>query len=142
VAGVDTVEERALMDVAEHWHGYAWVGHERPSDNTRLDPSQPVPPLEIAHWLRKPSRHVAQTFRNTPDGVSEAAQWMRDGGTEQPYASEESFPLDRRMTYVDDCLRRGADVVWGYYSQKARYVSRSLVACPRPSSGQACPYGN
>jgi hypothetical protein len=131
------------MDIAKHWHGYAWVGHSRPDDKVRVDPSQPVPPLEIAHWLRKPIRHVAQTFRNDAAGVTEAAQWMREGGVEQPSASEAAFPLERRMSYVDDCLSRGADVVWGYYSEKARYVSRSLVSCPRPGDGAAtCPYGD
>ncbi|MFF7130700.1 hypothetical protein [Streptomyces sp. NPDC008240] len=131
-----------MMDVAQHWHGYAWVGHERPADQLRVDPSQPVPPLEIVHWLRKPSRHVAQTFRNDEGGVAAASRWMRDVGLEHAHLSEAFFPLDARMAYVDDGLRRGADVVWGYYSQKSRYVSRSLVKCPRPSDGMVCPYGD
>ncbi|MFD9368549.1 hypothetical protein ACFWA6_12685 [Streptomyces sp. NPDC060020] len=127
------------MDVAEHWHAFAWVGQERPADTIRVDPSQPTPPLEIAHWLKKPGRHVAATFENTPAGVKEASDWMRAGGEEHVHLSEESFSLDERMTYVEDDLSRGADVVWGYYSQNGRYVSRVLVACPRV--GQPCPYG-
>lgn len=127
------------MDVAGHWHAYAWTGHERPADNIRNDPSQGTPPLEIAHWLRKPARYVVETFDNTTDGVEAASKWMRAGGDENEYASEESFPLDERMTYVDDDLRRGGDAVWGYYSKQGRYVSRALVACPR--AGAPCPYG-
>ncbi|MFE7397975.1 hypothetical protein [Streptomyces sp. NPDC057557] len=127
------------MHAANHWHAYAWVGHARPDDNARVDPNQPVPPLEIAHWLRKPSRHVAETFDNNPEGVESAAKWMQAGGEEHEFASEESFPLDARMTYVKDDIRRGADAVWGYYSRNLRYVSRALVACPRED--QSCPYG-
>ncbi|WP_327294476.1 hypothetical protein [Streptomyces sp. NBC_01197] len=128
------------MDVAEHWHAFAWVGHERPADDIRVQPSQPTPPLEVSHWLKKPKQHVAKTFKNSSSGVAAASQWMRTGGEEQQYASEESFPLDARMVYVDDSLSRGADVVWGYYSKKLRYVSRALVACPR--EGKPCPYGH
>ncbi|MEV3859115.1 hypothetical protein AB0J38_32980 [Streptomyces sp. NPDC050095] len=126
------------MDVAAHWHAYEWVGHERPADSTRRDPSQPVPPLDIADWLRKPSRFVAETFHN-PDDVPAASAWMRKGGEEHVAVTDESFSLDAQMRYVDDCLARGADVVWGYYSVNTRYVSRALVACPR--EGHRCPYG-
>lgn len=127
------------MDAAKHWHAFAWVGHERPADNVRTDPKQPTPPLEIAQWLLKPANRVAATFDNTPAGVKEASEWMRAGGEEHVYVSEEKFSLDERMVYVDDDLSRGADVVWGYYSQNSRYVSRALVACPR--AGMRCPYG-
>lgn len=126
------------MDVARHWHAYAWVGHARPDDNARTDPSQPVPPLEIADWLQKPARHVAETFDNGAEGKASAAKWMRAGGEEHEFASEDSFPLDARMAYVEDDIARGADSVWGYYSRNLRYVSRALVACPR--QGQPCPY--
>ncbi|MFD7257199.1 hypothetical protein [Streptomyces sp. NPDC059874] len=104
-----------------------------------MDPNQPTPPLEIAHWLRKPARHVVETFENTPDGIEVALKWMRNGGEEHVHLSEEPFPLDERMKYVEDDLRRGADSVWGYYSTNSRYVSRALVACPR--AGERCPYG-
>ncbi|MFE2245220.1 hypothetical protein [Streptomyces lavendulae] len=127
------------MKVTSHWHGFAWTGHERPADNVRTDPSQPTPPLEIADWLKKPARHVAATFDNTPAGAKEASAWMRAGAEEHVYLSEESFSLDERMSYVDDDLSRGADAVWGYYSKTGRYVSRALVACPRADIG--CPYG-
>lgn len=82
---------------------------------------------------------MADTFQNDPAGIGAASLWMRKGGEEQPYASEESFPLDARMAYVDDDLSRGADTVWGYYSKQGRYVSRALVACPR--AGATCPHG-
>ncbi|MGP3750828.1 hypothetical protein [Streptomyces sp. IBSNAI001] len=124
---------------ADHWHAYAWVGHARPDDNARVDPSQPVPPLEIAHWLRKPARHVVETFDNTPEGAASAEKWMQEGGEEHEFASEAAFPLEARMKYVRDDISRGADAVWGYYSKTLRYVSRALVACPR--DGERCPYG-
>ncbi|WP_407553044.1 hypothetical protein QOM21_23800 [Streptomyces sp. Pv4-95] len=128
------------MEPAAHWHGFAWTGHERPADNIRVDPNQATPPLEIAHWLRKPVKHVAETFTNDEAGIKGAADWMRAGGEEHRHLSEASFSLDERMTYVDDCLTRGADVVWGYYSERGRYVSRALVACGM--SSRPCPYGS
>ncbi|GGY89085.1 hypothetical protein CP967_31420 [Streptomyces nitrosporeus] len=128
------------MHVADHWHAYAWIGHARPDDNARVDPTQPVPPLEIVHWLKKHSRHVAETFDNTSEGAASASKWMRAGGEEHEFVSEAAFPLDARMQYVEDDIRRGADVVWGYYSKTLRYVSRALIACPR--DGQQCPYGH
>ncbi|MEU9231184.1 hypothetical protein [Streptomyces subrutilus] len=86
----------------------------------------------------KSANRVAATFDNTPAGTKEASEWMRAGGEEHVYVSEEQFSLDERMAYVDDDLSRGADAVWGYYSQNGRYVSRALVACPR--AGARCPY--
>ncbi|MCQ4082227.1 hypothetical protein NGB36_16840 [Streptomyces sp. RB6PN25] len=127
------------MNVAEHWHAFEYVGHERPADSLRVDPTNPTPPLEIGHWLRKPARHVAETFTNDDAGRKEASEWMRQGGEEHAPADGDSFPLDARMTYVNDDLQRGADVIWGYYTKKQRYHSRALVACPR--EGISCPYG-
>lgn len=119
------------MDVAEHWHAYSWVGHERPDDSTRLNPLNGTPPLEIAHWFRKPRKYVVETFSNDVAGRREALQWMKECGEKHQYLAEESFPLADRLKYVEDDLHRGADVVWGYYSTRSRYVSRALVACPR-----------
>lgn len=128
------------MIPAKHWHAYAWVGHERPADSVRLNPDQPTPPLEISHWLRKPARHVAETFPNSADGISDALAWVRAGALKQPDLSEDAFPLEERMVYVEDDLTRGSDMVWGYYSKNSRYVSSALVACPR--KGVGCPYGH
>ena len=124
----------------EHWHAFEYVGHERPADNVRVDPSNPTPPLEIAQWLRKPARHVAQTFGNDDAGRKDASDWMRQGGEENEHADANAFPLDARMAYVDDDLRRGADTIWGYYTKRQRYASRALIACPRV--GNPCPYGH
>jgi hypothetical protein len=128
-----------MAHVAEHWHGYTYVGQERPPDSMRRDPSNPTPPLEIADWLRKPKSLVKETFPNDPAGAKLASEWMRACGTEHVYLGEAAFPLDDRMAYVDEALSRGADVVWGYYTQRTSYVSQALVACPRPSI--TCPYG-
>ncbi len=126
------------MIVAQHWHAFAWVGHERPADNLRTDPNQPCPPLEISHWLRKPAKHVVQTFAN-PGELDAALAWMRERSEQQPHLSEEAFPVVERMPYWRDNLQRGADSIRGYYSKNQRYVSIALVACPREG---ACPYGS
>lgn len=126
------------MDQAEHWHAFVYVGHERPADNLRMDPSQPYPPLEIKHWLRKPPRHFAEQFTNDDIGRKAASEWMHLGYEEYPSKDDEHFPAAARMKYVDDELRRGDDVVRAYYSRNGnRYVSRALVGCPKP--GERCP---
>ncbi|MFJ3248385.1 hypothetical protein [Streptomyces sp. NPDC086782] len=127
------------MDVAKHWHAYHWVGHERPADAVRMQHSENYPAIETAHYLLKPVRHVVQTFQNDEVGQHGALAWMREGGTEHVHVDAASFSLDSRLEWVWDNVKRGADVVWGYYTVKSRYVSRALVACPR--GGQACPYG-
>ncbi|MFE4856981.1 hypothetical protein [Streptomyces sp. NPDC056670] len=115
-----------------HWHAYAWVGHERPADNIRNDKSQPTPPLRVGEWLGKPERFIVAIFDSTPEGISDALEWMRQGAEEHVYVSEASFPLDARLKYVAEQLShngRAGDVVWGYYSKSKRYVSRALIAC-------------
>ncbi|MFE1175870.1 hypothetical protein [Streptomyces sp. NPDC058773] len=60
----------------------------------------------------------------------------------------EGFTLEERLTYAHAQLaqERGKDVVWGWYAAGSEYVSRALVACPRPKRHQyaedsppACP---
>lgn len=63
---------------------------------------------------------------------------MRAGAEEHVHVGEEDFPLDNRMVHVQDEIQRGADVVWGYYTQRSRYATRALVTCPR--EGQPRPY--
>ncbi|MFD9562068.1 hypothetical protein [Streptomyces sp. NPDC059994] len=115
-----------------HWHAYAWTGPERPADRERVDPANPAPPLEIADWLRKQVGPEA-TFGDR----ERAAAWLRAQGEEHRHLSHGAFPLDERMEYVHEALGLGTDVVWGYYSTAKRYVSRSLIACPREH--YACP---
>ncbi|MFG2183046.1 hypothetical protein ACGFLS_30605 [Streptomyces abikoensis] len=132
------------MDVAKHWHGYSWIGNGRPADTERK-PENAQPPLEIAHWLMKSKSRVAVTFPNNEEGQEKALEWMRKCAAEHVYLSEESFPLEERLAYTADDLSRGADVVWGYYSKGQAYVSRALIACPRPETAptfaRVCPYG-
>lgn len=125
----------ATAVAAQHWHAFVYTGHARPADSERINPVNPTPPLEIAHWLRKPERHVAATFV-IGEETSKAREWLEAQLDEHP-RGEGDLPREAQMDYALDCLRRGDDVVWGYYSAKGRYVSRALVACPR--LGEACP---
>ncbi|HEX5566679.1 MAG TPA: hypothetical protein VFY14_07075 [Streptomyces sp.] len=120
-----------------HWHAYAWTGHERPPDSDRTRPENPVPPLEIAHWLRKPARHVLATYG--VDQADQALAWLRSELEKHP-RPERDLPADVQMEYSADCLRRLDDVVWGYYAGSGRYISRALIACPRRGVDH-CPYG-
>ncbi|SCD51661.1 hypothetical protein GA0115243_102544 [Streptomyces sp. ScaeMP-e83] len=114
-----------------HWHAFAWDGYERPPDSERIVPANPTPPLEIAHWLRKQKRHVAETFTEADD----AHEWMWRHLDKWPEA--QPIPRESRDAFIRDCLARGSDVVYGFYPAKIRYVSLALVYCPRP--GEPCP---
>lgn len=120
-----------------HWHTYSWTGHERPADSERRNPANAVPPLDVAEWLRKPARNVVATHQ-IPDGAADAYGWLEAELKEYP-RSPRDLPPGPQMDGARECLERGADVVWGYYSDKGRYVSRALIGCPR--EGLACPYG-
>lgn len=118
-----------------HWHAFSYTGYERPADQERIRPENPTPPLEIAHWLRKPARLVEATFL-LGDETTKAREWLEQQLAEYP-RGDWDLPAEAQMRYAQDCLERGDDVVWGYYSAKGRYVSRALVCCPR--AGEACP---
>ncbi len=117
-----------------HWHAYTWTGSGRPADAERRIPSSPVPPLDIPHYLRKPASMLAGTFP-IPD-TGDARAWLEKQLVEYP-RGDWDLPAEAQMRYADDCLARGDDVVWAYYSAKGAYVSRALVTCPR--SGEQCP---
>jgi hypothetical protein len=117
-----------------HWHAYTWTGHERPADSDRTNMASATPPLETAHWLRKSVKPEATW--PIPEGAEEAYAWLRVQLDEHPRASHDLAP-EPQLEYARDCLSRGADVVWGYYSDRGRYISRTLVVCPRP--GERCP---
>ncbi|MFD7918361.1 hypothetical protein ACFV3R_03925 [Streptomyces sp. NPDC059740] len=120
-----------------HWHAYAWIGTGVPADPERLDPSQPVPPRLVADWLRKDASRVVHTYRSSEEGRAAAGRWLRAELEEHPRGAGD-LPAQVQLAHAEDCLRRGTDVVWGYWSH-GRFVSRALVACPRQAA--ACPYG-
>jgi hypothetical protein len=120
-----------------HWHAYSWTGHERPADRDRRIPANAVPPLEVAEWLLKPARNVVATHP-VSGGAVDAYGWLEAELKEHP-RSPRDLPPEVQLEHARECLGRGADVVWGYYSDKGRYVSRALVVCP--PEGRACPYG-
>ncbi|MEU0843031.1 hypothetical protein ABZ370_26610 [Streptomyces sp. NPDC005962] len=122
---------------ADHWHAYAWNGPERPPDSDRNDHGSSSPPLEISHWLRQRPEYVKATFK-IPDDRDKARAWLQE--TLDEYPSREG-PFSRHkvseLAYTSECLEADHDVVWGYYSESGRYVSRGLIFCPR--AGECCP---
>ncbi|WEV27932.1 hypothetical protein OYE22_24230 [Streptomyces sp. 71268] len=117
-----------------HWHAFAWTGHERPPDSERVIPTNPTPPLEVAHWLRKQRKHVAATFTD----ADAAVEWMREELAAWPMADQTLSTVESKIEFTRECLSRpDADVVFGFYPAVQRYVSRCLIYCPRP--GEKCP---
>lgn len=121
--------------MAAHWHAYSWTGHERPADSERINTASATPPLETAHWLLKSRQHVVDTF-DIETGADQAYAWL-EGELKQNERGPHDLAPEAQLAHARDCLDRGADVVWGYYSERGRYVSRTLVACPL--DGYSCP---
>ena len=118
----------------QHWHAYSWTGHERPADSDRRNMASATPPLETAEWLRKQVKPEATWL--LPEGGDEAYAWLQGQLQEHP-RNNWDVPPEAQLAHARDCINRGADVVWGYYSARSRYVSRTLVVCPR--GGANCP---
>jgi hypothetical protein len=136
---------------ASHWHAYAWNGAGRPDDRERrtypptgipefdakrIDNSASrIPPLVISEWLLKPAAFIEATYP-IPDGRRDGYHWLRDELREHPRGPRDLEP-EVQLAHAVDCMTRGADVVWAYYSRAGRYISRALIVCPRP--GFDCP---
>ncbi|MEU9603155.1 hypothetical protein [Streptomyces sp. NPDC048057] len=130
-----------------HHHGYTWLGSgfDLHQDGPRraVHPTfatNPLPPLEVAHWLLKP----ASLVRGTYDGPREAAEWF--AAQVRPHAATfatqpDPFTIDDRIPAIAEQVADGADVVGGWWLTGQRFLSVTLVACSphrlRPS--YACP---
>lgn len=119
-----------------HWHLYRWDGRTRPEESLRIDPTQPYPPLEIAHWLRKHRSRVEATV--DMDGAEE---WMAAQLEENPplpgYTPSDSGHLNWVERLRPRMSEHPGDVVWGYYTRSGGYASRVAIACPKV--GEKCP---
>ncbi|MEV7278127.1 hypothetical protein [Streptomyces sp. NPDC093111] len=139
-----------------HWHAYAYTGRKYSDADIRKQTAPPnYPPIEVAHWLRRSSGHLAQTFAYGPDGLDRAVAWLESELTQNPPVDEEHYPVFERLegsrqslmststvlaTESTPAVQRAGDVVYGYWSKAGQYVSRALIACPR-EAGDECPYG-
>lgn len=81
---------------------------------------------------------MVATFADVDDAVA----WIEGELTQNPPVDQEHFPVWDRLQRSRETLglTAGNDVVYGYYSKSAQYVSRSLIACPRADGEQGCPY--
>lgn len=120
-----------------HVHGYTWLGsgHELTKDGPRR-PLHPefgncaVVPLELAHWLLKPSRFVRGTWTDP----QEAAAWFGARAREHAGASvsvHDRHPvvLAARTESTAGAVARGEDVAGGWHLTGQRFLSICLVAC-------------
>ncbi|WP_282697903.1 hypothetical protein [Streptomyces sp. CC208A] len=136
-----------------HWHAYAYTGRAYTDTEIRRETAPAnYPPIEVAHWLRRPRNHVADTFACSPDGLDHALAWLEGELTRNPPVDEEHYPVLERLegsrssltatrsTPTAPATQRAGDAVYGYWSKAGQYVSRALIACPR-EAGDPCPYG-
>ncbi|MEV5607032.1 hypothetical protein [Streptomyces sp. NPDC052225] len=119
-----------------HWHAYTYGGSTYTDGQIRRGavPAS-YPPIEIKDWLTRPRDHIEGTFTE----VEEAMSWLKIQLDLAPPVDAKSFPVDDRLDRARATLRQtaGNDVVFGYYTGSRMYVSRALIACPRP--GMSCP---
>lgn len=142
--------------VTAHWHAYAYTGRAYSDSEIRRGTAPAnYPPIEVAHWLRRPQSHMADTFAYGPAGLDEAVAWLEGELTQNPPVDEEHYAVFERLegsrrslmatastlaTANTPAAQRAGDSVYGYWSKAGQYVSRALIACPR-DQGDECPYG-
>lgn len=127
------------MPNSPHWHAYSYTGRSYTDALIRRgEAPNNYPPIEIKHWLTRPRDHIVATFTD----VEEAVGWLKQQLTAAPPADAAAFPIDDRVERNRATLAQtaGNDVVYGYYSTAGQYVSRALIACPRPDIPM-CPEG-
>ncbi|MFH8614255.1 hypothetical protein ACH4E8_04145 [Streptomyces sp. NPDC017979] len=118
-----------------HHHGYTWLGSgfDLHQDGPRraVHPAfvtNPLPPLEVAHWLLKPASLVRGTFAEP----HEAAEWF--AAQVRPHIASfatqpDAHPVDDRIPAIAEQVADGADTVGGWWLTGQRFLSVSLVAC-------------
>jgi hypothetical protein len=132
-----------------HHHGYMWLGSgtELLKDGPRR-PAHPefraakVVPLELAHWLLKPTSFVQGTWhkpQEAADWFGQQARYHASCFTSARDRSEEV--LSNQITNVSKAVAGGQDVAGGWYLTGQRFLSVCLIACSphrfRPE--YACP---
>ncbi|WP_433401935.1 hypothetical protein [Streptomyces sp. CA-146814] len=151
-----------------HHHGYAWLGekrtfdkesirrppgqaptptsdpdvHDRHREAVTVFPASDVPPLQTAHWLRKPE----STVRGTWDEPKEAGAWLGLQLTEfaPRFASAQDREATRLVLLVAAAVERlawGGDVSLGHYLRSTLFHSVTVVTCSpnRGSPELPCP---
>ncbi|WKX70205.1 hypothetical protein [Streptomyces sp. XD-27] len=126
-----------------HYHAYSWSGPKPDFDRERdRRPEGPgfaasdLPPLQVAHWLRKPRRLIRATYEHP----KEAADWLAERVVETVTISAMRPPLETQIALAVDTLGWGGDVSWGCYGAGTRFVSLAVVSCPnRADPAVACP---
>ena len=152
-----------------HHHGYLWTGPKERFDQEALRrppypepppagsrpeliqrhrevaaefPRVDLPPLETAYWLIKP-RSLA---RGTWDEAKEAASWLGEQLAEYAprFASEAQRDitcLARLVNSAAERLESRADASFGFYLERAAYLSLALVTCSpnRSKTELPCP---
>ncbi|MBB1244902.1 hypothetical protein GL263_15205 [Streptomyces durbertensis] len=115
----------------DHWHAYAYTGHEVPPDSQARDNGIAVMPRELDAWFRKPKSMLAGTY----DHVDEAYTWLTKEVSEHPPTGG-GLPAEQHLEHAHRMLQLGQDAYVGYYAL-GRIVIRTLLTCPR--GRERCP---
>jgi hypothetical protein len=121
--------------VQRHHHGYTWLGSgfELHRDGPRRDThptfsGNPLPPLEVAHWLLKPAAQVRGTWSEPGAALEWYAQQVLPHL--EAFVSEwERTAAPVRIGASAERLLAGDDVVGGWWLAGQRFLSVNLVAC-------------
>lgn len=116
----------------DHWHAYAYTGHEVPPDSQAKDPNAAVMPRELDVWFRKPKSMLGGTFSE----AKAAYGWLAAELAEYP-APPAALPVETHLEHAAGMLQLGQDAYVGYYSANGRIVIRAVLTCPR--GRERCP---
>ncbi|WLQ34230.1 hypothetical protein P8A18_12625 [Streptomyces castrisilvae] len=122
-----------------HWHTFRYAGKAYTDPQRRRgEAPSTFPPFAVKDFLSETSIKHAGTV----DRIPAALDWLKQGATSSPPVDGAQFLLEERLAWADRTLglERGADIIWGYYTNSQVYVSLSVIACPRRPH-EACPIG-
>jgi hypothetical protein len=131
-----------------HFHSYIYKAThgERPRwDTNQLDPegslfsTSPFPPSFVAHWLRKPSSFIQETFNEAEEATKWASKTLLGAyGGEKTSGS----PIGRLVEFGTDCLNRGKDICWSNDGAIGHtYTEVYVICCPNEGGTARCPIG-
>lgn len=119
-----------------HWHAFSYTGSRTPSDSDAKNPAQPVRPLTISQWFRKPKQMHKGAFAD----ADRAYEWME---AELAEVYTDSERLASALNHFREHLGLGQDAYAGGYTRDLSGVYvRALLTCPRTGADRVpvnCP---
>lgn len=110
-----------------HYHAYSYTGRGYADSEVRkgLAPNG-YPPLVVIPRTGTPDTRLTT--------LDDALAWLEQELTAHPPVDSAAFPVTARLVYSRERLQqtRANEVIYGYWSQARRYISRRLYPCDRP----------